>query len=197
MGAGGAWSAKARQDQTHHVPTGRSSELRKADQFHNRAPGTPDPVRRSLNRMVQRICAAVPEHRLTGLTEIKKRLELLAGAAEAEREKRKKRFFYSGVSIGVFLILGTASFLLFGIVASYTYGPLLGLYMFGLFTKINVHDKVVPFIAIASPVLCYIISANSERWFNGYKMGYELLIVNALITIAGLIIIKKKRKTTD
>lgn len=83
------------------------------------------------------------------------------------------------------------------IVASYTYGPLLGLYMFGLFTKINVHDKVVPFIAIASPVLCYIISANSERWFNGYKMGYELLIVNALITIAGLIIIKKKRKTTD
>ena len=56
------------------------------------------------------------------------------------------------------------------IVASYTYGPLLGLYMFGLFTKINVRDKFVPFIAIASPVLCYIISMNSEKWFNGYKI---------------------------
>ena len=81
-------------------------------------------------------------------------------------------------------------------VASYTYGPLLGLYMFGLFTKINVKDKFVPLIAILSPVLCYIISINSERWFNGYKMGYELLIVNALIPILGLLIFKSSQKSS-
>ena len=77
-------------------------------------------------------------------------------------------------------------------IAGYTYGPLLGLYSFGLFTKYSVKDKWVPLIAVLSPVLCYIISVNSMKWFNGYKFGFELLILNGLFTFAGLFIIKEQ-----
>ena len=71
-------------------------------------------------------------------------------------------------------------------IAGYTYGPLLGLYSFGLFTKYGVRDRYVPVIAIISPVICYLLSTYSEIWFSGYKFGFELLIVNGMITFAGL-----------
>jgi len=77
-------------------------------------------------------------------------------------------------------------------VAGYTYGPLLGLYFFGLFTKKTVKDKYVPIIAIISPVLAYLISLNSETLFWGYKFGFEVLILNGLITFIGLLLITKK-----
>lgn len=77
-------------------------------------------------------------------------------------------------------------------VAGYTYGPLLGLYAFGLFTKLNVRDKIVPIICLLSPVFTYIINANSEAWFGGYKFGFELLILNGAITFIGLFLISKK-----
>jgi len=76
-------------------------------------------------------------------------------------------------------------------IAGYTYGPLLGLYAFGLFTKFEVKDKWVPLIAILSPVLCYVLSIFSESLFNGYKFGFELLIVNGLFTFIGLYLVKK------
>lgn len=82
-------------------------------------------------------------------------------------------------------------------IAGYTYGPLLGLYSFGLFTKYSVKDKWVPLIAVLSPVLCYIISFNSMKWFNGYKFGFELLILNGLFTFAGLFIIRNKQVNKD
>jgi len=75
--------------------------------------------------------------------------------------------------------------------AGYTYGPLLGFYAFGLFTKYQVHDKWVPLVAIAAPVLTFIMSYFSESIFNGYQFGFELLIINGLMTIAGLLIIRK------
>lgn len=65
-------------------------------------------------------------------------------------------------------------------VAGYTYGPLLGLYSFGLMTKRGVRDKWVPYAAVASPVLTYIINENSEAWI-GYKFGFELLLLNGLL----------------
>ena len=77
-------------------------------------------------------------------------------------------------------------------VAGYTYGPLLGLYAFGLFTKVNVRDKLVPIICLASPVLTYIINANSEAWLGGYKFGFELLILNGALTFIGLLLVSKK-----
>ena len=63
-------------------------------------------------------------------------------------------------------------------VAGFTYGPLLGLYAFGLFTKRRVVDRAVPFIAVAAPMVCYVLQSYSEVWFNGYKIGFELLLIN-------------------
>ncbi|MFM1874540.1 MAG: hypothetical protein RL266_277 [Bacteroidota bacterium] len=77
-------------------------------------------------------------------------------------------------------------------VAGYTYGPLLGLYAFGLFTKLNVRDRLVPLICIASPVVTYVINANSEALLGGYKFGFELLILNGALTFIGLLLISKK-----
>ena len=71
-------------------------------------------------------------------------------------------------------------------IAGYTYGPLLGLYSFGLFTKRQVNDKVTPFIAVLSPVTCYFLSMYSEELFNGYKFGFELLLLNGFLTFMGL-----------
>ncbi len=76
--------------------------------------------------------------------------------------------------------------------AGYTYGPLLGLYAFGLFTKLNVNDKLIPVIAIIAPIISYFISSYSTELFNGYQIGFELLIINGLITFIGLILIRIK-----
>ncbi|HNW90648.1 MAG TPA: sodium:solute symporter [Bacteroidales bacterium] len=78
--------------------------------------------------------------------------------------------------------------------AGYTYGPLLGLFAFGLFTKFAVKDRYVWIIAIISPVLCYLLSMYSETLFNGYKFGFELLILNGLLTFTGLMIVRKKTR---
>jgi Na+/proline symporter len=78
-------------------------------------------------------------------------------------------------------------------VAGYTYGPLLGLYSFGLFTKKQVIDKYVPYLAILSPVLAYIISLNSEQLLWGYKFGFEVLILNGLLMFIGLLLISKRK----
>ena len=66
-------------------------------------------------------------------------------------------------------------------VAGFTYGPLLGLYAFGLFTKRSARDRLVPLIAVVSPVVCYLLKVWSPQWF-GYTFGFEILLVNGLIT---------------
>jgi Na+/proline symporter len=76
-------------------------------------------------------------------------------------------------------------------IAAYTYGPLLGLFTFGILTKRRVRDKLVPIVCVISPILSYIISSNAESWLGGYKIGIEVLIVNGLITFAGLWIVSK------
>ena len=77
-------------------------------------------------------------------------------------------------------------------IAGYTYGPLLGLYSFGLFTKRRVNDRMTPVIAILSPVICYFLSMYSRVLLNGYKFGFELLLVNGFITFTGLLIFSHK-----
>ena len=76
-------------------------------------------------------------------------------------------------------------------IAGYTYGPLLGLYSFGLFTRNKVYDKWVPVIAVFSPAICYVVSSNSKEWLNSYEFGFELLILNGLLTFLGLLIISR------
>ena len=78
-------------------------------------------------------------------------------------------------------------------VAAYTYGPLLGLFAFGLFTKYKVVDHLVPIICVVPPILSWLLNANSANLLNGYKFSYELLLVNGLLTFLGLWLIKKKR----
>ncbi len=77
-------------------------------------------------------------------------------------------------------------------IAGYTYGPLLGLFSFGLFTKRQVNDRVTPFIAVLSPVTCYFLSTYSVELFNGYKFGFELLLLNGFLTFMGLWIFSRK-----
>ena len=81
--------------------------------------------------------------------------------------------------------------------ASYTYGPILGLFAFGIFTKKQVYDKYIPMVAIASPILYYILQRNSEAWFNGYQISYELLLFNAAFTFIGLCFLIRKKSTID
>jgi hypothetical protein len=76
--------------------------------------------------------------------------------------------------------------------ASYTYGPLLGLFTFGFLTNRNIKDNLAPWICCASPFITYVINANSQAWFNGYKFDFELLILNGLITFVGLWAISTK-----
>ncbi|MCB0450402.1 MAG: sodium:solute symporter [Confluentibacter sp.] len=77
-------------------------------------------------------------------------------------------------------------------VAGYTYGPLLGLFAFGILTKHNINDKWVPYVALASVAVSYIIANLPSDYFGGYKFGYELLVVNGLLTFLGLILIRRK-----
>jgi len=79
-------------------------------------------------------------------------------------------------------------------VANYTYGPLLGLFFFGILTKKSVLDKFVPVICILAPIACYFLDANSKELFNGYLFGNELLIVNGLLTFTGLMLIQSHPK---
>jgi len=77
-------------------------------------------------------------------------------------------------------------------IAGYTYGPLLGLYSFGLFTRRKVNDRLTPFIAILCPLICYFLSSYSVELLNGYKFGFELLLVNGLLMYLGLLLFSKK-----
>ncbi len=78
-------------------------------------------------------------------------------------------------------------------VAGYTYGPLLGLFAFGLFTRRNIKDRFVPVVAVLSPVICFVLSEYSVVLFNGYKFGFELLILNGMITFMGLWILSGRQ----
>ena len=103
-----------------------------------------------------------------------------------------------GITIFVFNLLNNTSVIdAVYILASYTYGPILGLFAFGIFMKQQVRDKYIPLVAIASPVLCFILQKNSEAWFGGYQFSYELLIFNALFTFIGLCLLIKKDKKNN
>ena len=84
------------------------------------------------------------------------------------------------------------------IVAGYTYGPLLGLFLFGIFTRRAVpQNSVMVMICIAAPVITYILSENATKWFNGYAIGLELLLINGLLTFAGLLLVSKPATSTN
>jgi Na+/proline symporter len=77
------------------------------------------------------------------------------------------------------------------VLASYTYGPLLGLFAFGMTTRRRVRDGWVPVICVLAPLLCLILDLGSAGWFGGYRFGYELLILNGGFTYVGLVFASK------
>lgn len=77
-------------------------------------------------------------------------------------------------------------------IAAYTYGPLLGLFSFGILTNRQVLDRFVPFVCILAPVICFILDKYQKTFFGSFEIGLELLIINGLLTFLGLLIISKK-----
>jgi SSS family transporter len=77
-------------------------------------------------------------------------------------------------------------------VAAYTYGPLLGLFTFGILSKRVVNDKLVPIICIASPVICFFLDKFQKQIFGSFELGLELLIINGFLTFMGLLLISRK-----
>jgi len=117
-----------------------------------------------------------------------------------EKQKTRTRYLvHIGISIVVLLVIILFNAIndrsvissLFTI-AGYTYGPLLGMFAFGLLTKYKVNDRFVPLIAILSPAICYVLSVYDTQWFMGYDFGFELLLVNGFLTFTGLFIVNKK-----
>ena len=79
--------------------------------------------------------------------------------------------------------------------AGYTYGPLLGLFSFGILTKRRLPESIaVTIVTLFAPALCYLVDMNATKWFGGYQVGIELLIINGLFTFIGLLIISKSNK---
>ena len=116
-----------------------------------------------------------------------------------KRQKQSRLMVHFGFSVVLLLIIVvfriinndsviTAVFM----VAGYTYGPLLGLYSFGLFTKIQVKDKWIPVVAILSPIISHIFKIYSSQIIPGYHMGFEFLILNGMVTFFGLLLLRKR-----
>lgn len=79
-------------------------------------------------------------------------------------------------------------------IAGYTYGPILGLFSFGILTKREVNDKWVPLIAVLSPVICFFMDLYQQNLFGKFEIGLELLVINGLLTYIGLLIVSRKTK---
>jgi len=132
-------------------------------------------------------------------------VDILGRGGDEESKLKKVRFrvhimfsFILMIVIMVFRLINDESVIsaLFT-VAGYTYGPLLGMYSFGLFTRWKVYDHLVPYVAIASPLICVVLNTFSEVLLGGYKFGFELLVVNGLITFLGMLIIRKKNSREE
>ena len=82
-------------------------------------------------------------------------------------------------------------------VAAYTYGPLLGLFTFGIITRRAVKDRWVPFVCVASPIICYILDRFQQQLFGSFQLGLELLVINGLLTFLGLWLLSFKASEQD
>lgn len=111
---------------------------------------------------------------------------------EARRQRIRKNVHLAFAAVFMLLVLGfrwiddPSMIGLILKIAAYTYGPLLGLFAFGLFTRRVVRDRLTVVAALAAPALCWAIDANQARLFGRWQVGLELLLLNAALTFAGL-----------
>lgn len=117
---------------------------------------------------------------------------------ETKEHKQKRHYIHIGFALLLFVLIILFKELNDDAVinqvfkfAGYTYGPLLGLFAFGLFNKIKISDKLTPIVCLVAPTICYVLDSNSKQWLNGYQFGQELLIINGLLTFMGLWLIKQ------
>jgi Na+/proline symporter len=125
-------------------------------------------------------------------------VDILGGLKRADSERLRKQVHMGmavlmAVCIIVFSVLNSTSTIdAVYRLASYTYGPLLGLFFFGILSKKAVRDRWVPLVCVLAPALCLVLDLNSEAWFGGYHFSYELLLLNAGFTALGLLFLRKK-----
>ena len=101
---------------------------------------------------------------------------------------------YKRQAILIFDSIGSSSVIdLIYVVCGYTYGPLLGLFLFGMTTRYAVRDRLVPYVCILSPVICYTINIVSLRLWD-YHFGYEMLMLNGLLTYLGLFMLRTGKR---
>ena len=127
-------------------------------------------------------------------------VDIIGITNKSEEEVKKLRYrVHLLISAAMFLVILMFRYLndqsvisAIFIIAGYTYGPLLGLYSFGLFSMLKLKDKYVPVICLLSPIICLVISHFSTKWFLGYQFGFEMLILNGILTYIGLWFIREK-----
>ena len=113
-----------------------------------------------------------------------------------ERTRKRVHAAIALVMMSVIVVFNTFSssgvITLIFTMASYTYGPLLGLFAFGILSRRSVRGAAIPFIAIAAPAICYTLSTHSAEWLGGYQFSYELIILNGALTMLGLWLFSRK-----
>ncbi len=113
-----------------------------------------------------------------------------------ERQRRKTHIAVAAafvLCIMAFRLVDSSSMIdAIYVLCSYTYGPLLGMFAFSIFTRLSVRDRAVPFIAVVSPLLCFALDKTVAH-YTGYRFGYELLMLNGLLTFAGLYLTRPVR----
>ncbi|HEY4208052.1 MAG TPA: sodium:solute symporter [Puia sp.] len=133
-------------------------------------------------------------------------LGLREKAGMSEQQKKKVRMTVHGIFAVIFLLCVLAfkwidNKSIIGVIlelAGYTYGPLLGLFAFGIFSRRRLPDTgVVTVICLAAPVLCYFLSVNSAKWLGGFQIGIELLLINGILTYLGLLAVSKRDISTN
>ncbi len=114
------------------------------------------------------------------------------GAAEGLSRTTRRVHLVNAIAMGALIcafsaLRGTSVINAVYTIAGYTYGPLLGLFLFGICTRLRPRAWVIAPVCIAAPLLTWLLSSHSEQWFGGYQMGFEVLLVNAFLTFLGLL----------
>ena len=120
-------------------------------------------------------------------------------SAAEKREIRTRKLVHIGISISLAVIVILFKYLVSESVikeiftmATFTYGPLLGMYAFGLFTRRNVKDRLVPVMAILAPAISFLLYTFGPQWF-GYTFSFELLLINGALMYFGLLVLSSKK----
>jgi SSS family solute:Na+ symporter len=135
---------------------------------------------------------------LTGLT-TSFCLDILNFDVNSQNQQKLRQGIHLGFTLLIFVLIMVFSrvnneSVLYAFIrtSGFIYGPLVGLFAFGLYSRRVVPDRWIPVICVMAPVLSVVLDQNSGKWFNGYEFGYGILIVNSLISVLGLFVLSKK-----